>query len=336
MVQFKRNIQSEEEKLNKLINEFRKDYGDILDSIFTELNEPESLGYSIELINIVKDYLPPYFDSNDILGYDIRSFGYDNNVISSTGAKTIKKYKTNIKLRNIAHKNLITWKSKAFPDWLLTGISERFKNPFIEYTNFQKLYFLLERLYFLRLGHKLSFEDLLDVYFSGLDENLTFALFKFKINNETLQHIAQFFQKLNKVKHPDKNVAEFEYRSRIIVRTTLSLTYGNYGSFAKIEEEFLSYLAGCNAVKHNRNQIMIDDYLIAYKTYYKLLKTDVTLYKAKPEILKELGLEVTSQNSQDGYLICDNCKGYYKLQPGESPYDFSDKCECGGKLIYKK
>lgn len=35
-----------------------------------------------------------------------------------------------------------------------------------------------------------------------------------------------------------------------------------------------------------------------------------------------------------GYLICDKCNSYYKLQKGESPEDFSDECECGGKLRY--
>ncbi|SCG84820.1 DUF5518 domain-containing protein [Methanobacterium congolense] len=34
------------------------------------------------------------------------------------------------------------------------------------------------------------------------------------------------------------------------------------------------------------------------------------------------------------YLVCDRCEGYYELQPGESPEDFSDKCECGGHLSY--
>jgi len=34
------------------------------------------------------------------------------------------------------------------------------------------------------------------------------------------------------------------------------------------------------------------------------------------------------------YLVCDRCGGYYELQPGESPEDFSDKCECGGHLSY--
>ena len=35
-----------------------------------------------------------------------------------------------------------------------------------------------------------------------------------------------------------------------------------------------------------------------------------------------------------GYLICNKCKSYYKLQPGESAADFIDDCDCGGKLHY--
>jgi len=34
-----------------------------------------------------------------------------------------------------------------------------------------------------------------------------------------------------------------------------------------------------------------------------------------------------------GYLICDKCGGYYKLEKGESAGDFDD-CQCGGKLRY--
>ncbi|MFU2192266.1 hypothetical protein [Methanobacterium sp. MZD130B] len=35
-----------------------------------------------------------------------------------------------------------------------------------------------------------------------------------------------------------------------------------------------------------------------------------------------------------GYLVCNECGGYYQLQEGEKPTDFSDECECGGKLYY--
>ena len=34
------------------------------------------------------------------------------------------------------------------------------------------------------------------------------------------------------------------------------------------------------------------------------------------------------------YLFCEECSGYYVLDSGESPSDFSDKCECGGKLLF--
>lgn len=36
----------------------------------------------------------------------------------------------------------------------------------------------------------------------------------------------------------------------------------------------------------------------------------------------------------NGYLICEKCDGYYKLQDNESPDDF-ESCQCGGKLIHK-
>lgn len=35
-----------------------------------------------------------------------------------------------------------------------------------------------------------------------------------------------------------------------------------------------------------------------------------------------------------GYLICNECGGYYKLQKGESPKNFTGICECGGNLRY--
>ena len=35
-----------------------------------------------------------------------------------------------------------------------------------------------------------------------------------------------------------------------------------------------------------------------------------------------------------GYLVCDKCKGYYKLKPGEFSTDFSNKCSCGGNLKF--
>jgi hypothetical protein len=37
----------------------------------------------------------------------------------------------------------------------------------------------------------------------------------------------------------------------------------------------------------------------------------------------------------NGYLICNNCFGYYKLKENESPEDFNG-CECGSPLVYRE
>ena len=38
-------------------------------------------------------------------------------------------------------------------------------------------------------------------------------------------------------------------------------------------------------------------------------------------------------SSNNGYLMCEDCKGYYMLEGHEEPSDF-DTCQCGGNLIY--
>lgn len=45
------------------------------------------------------------------------------------------------------------------------------------------------------------------------------------------------------------------------------------------------------------------------------------------------GSQVTPK--YNGYLVCDNCGGYYELQEGESPEKFDLACDCGGKIQYK-
>ncbi len=51
------------------------------------------------------------------------------------------------------------------------------------------------------------------------------------------------------------------------------------------------------------------------------------------EIKKKLRKKRDNKSVDSGYLICDNCLGYYKLQSDESPDDF-ESCNCGGKLRY--
>jgi hypothetical protein len=41
----------------------------------------------------------------------------------------------------------------------------------------------------------------------------------------------------------------------------------------------LTFLAACNAAHHNRNRILKNDVIMAYKTYLKLLNTDISKLK---------------------------------------------------------
>ena len=52
--------------------------------------------------------------------------------------------------------------------------------------------------------------------------------------------------------------------------------------------------------------------------------------------LKERLHETKSGLNRKGYLVCDTCKGSYKLEAGEKPEDYSPECECGGKLTYNR
>ena len=61
----------------------------------------------------------------------------------------------------------------------------------------------------------------------------------------------------------------------------------------------------------------------------------LTQQKSSPtnkDISKKLKKIREQRETKPGYLVCDSCGGYYELQTGETPDDFSDECECGGKL----
>lgn len=72
--------------------------------------------------------------------------------------------------------------------------------------------------------------------------------------------------------------------------------------------------------------------LISLKIVGTLLTQLILLPYITIFMFRSAALFYSSKNM--GYLICEKCGGYYKLQSGESPEDFSDKCECGGKLKF--
>jgi len=233
----------------------------------------------------------------------------------------------------------------------------------ISFLNFYLLYKLLEAIYFINIGRKLKKNDINNIYSCGLGEQIVFASEEFNDVSMVIEPLEEFFTKLKEVKWENKKVNKFfkklsKIRADLLYEKRRSKFYSNptfpplhrvtwiiyatifprgntdspYFDFQATEDAFLLFLAGCSAVNDNRIKINENDVIKAYKIYHKLLTTDI------PKLVDKLWEEksAAAEEKNLGYLVCEKCGGYYELQPGESPEDFSDECECGSKLEYHK
>lgn len=188
------------------------------------------------------------------------------------------------------------------------------------------IYTFFECVYYTNIKRLLEREDIEKIYFSGLDERITFALDKFDEISDVPEPTAEYFQKLKKLKWKSKKSKKI-FKRLESVRTDIGDSIFGLRpiTFPATEQAFLMFLSGCSAVNNNRDEINETDIVTAYKTYFKLMKTDLTKYEAKEELL--------TWKAQSGHLICEQCGGYYRLKAGENPEDF-ECCQCGGELTY--
>lgn len=206
---------------------------------------------------------------------------------------------------------------------------------FVEHDHVIRFYFfilmyrLMELRYFMTIKREFNDNDIRNVYLSGLDERLIFGLDRFDEVSNWPQPSAEFFQKLKKLSWDNKTKKFAKQLKLLKIHLTIT-SFGllKYEHLSAIEEAFIELIAGCSAVNGDRECINKDDIIIGYKTYLNLLNTDVTKYNARSNF------KIRNKNVNIGYLACDKCHEYYKLQPGESPENFTDKCACGGKLKY--
>jgi len=194
----------------------------------------------------------------------------------------------------------------------------------INFKMFYVMYTFLETIYFMNLGRKLEDEDLKYLYSSGLDEKIIYALDEFEKISDVPKLTSTFFIMLKKITWLDKETKRFFKEFHEVMVSAGAEIFGySLDRFRITEKAFLLTLSGYSAVNDGRDKINKKDVVKAYKTYFKLIRTDITKYKAKPEIF-----------DLSGFLVCDKCNEYYQLQPGESPDDFTGQCECGGKLKF--
>jgi len=227
---------------------------------------------------------------------------------------------------------------------LLTSI---FTGSLVTAKQILSIYSFIDFTYPIFTGRPTNWDDSLNIYFSGLDERIIFALDKFdEVELKDLpEPTPEYFQMLKKLRWKDKKAKKtydkltklmFEIMYLMLDFPQLYSKSNKFPSaYRSTEDLFIRTIAGCSAVNDGRLEIEAEDVVRAYKTFLKLIKTDVTKYKAIPERLQGIdGYHERSIKSK-GYLVCERCGGYYKLKEGESPDYFTDKCECGGKLLFK-
>ena len=267
--------------------------------------------------------------NEDYYGRLIDAVKLDNKIYSPS-SKYSREEGRQIRLLMLAH-DFLTNSILYLPDF----------TDLIDFDHFYVTFVFLERIYFMYYGEKLKREDLLNIYFSGLAEKIMISLDNFDIITERPVITEEFFLKLKILKWQNKKSKKLYKKlkdSMFFVGETIfgsGFFGGTPSGFAGTEMFFTLFLAGCSAINCNREEINQFDVVRAYKTYFKLLKTDITEYRADPNLASESGFQL-SKTTSNRYLVCDKCGGYYQLQPGESPDDFRDVCECGGHLEYKE
>jgi hypothetical protein len=307
-------------QLEEYIHEFRQEYGTCLDWIFKELKNPKNLGYRQELMELFKPYGISVMSSSakpPIL--HVIFWFWNGPKFFNKDSRQVKQLEDRMRPKKLGLEHL------QFGAYDPIEFLLNFKNV-MYYKGFMICYFWLERLYYVSAGRNLHFEDALNIYFGGVIEKLIIGLDKFEELNTIPEPDCELFRKLGKVR-VNKDAEKFKDRTGRILTTGMKIHgFKDYILFKESENPFLDCLAAFSAVNSGRENITIDDYITAYKTYYKLLKTDLTQYKCQKELFND---------KYHGYLVCQDCGSFYELKRGEKPDDFTN-CHCQGNLKYVK
>jgi len=175
---------------------------------------------------------------------------------------------------------------------------------------FIAMYQFLESVYYVNLGRPLESEDIKTLYDSQIDERIAYYLYKFDEKVEVPDFTDDFFIKLKKVRWANRDAKKlFNKLKKALKYVRVERIEYMDTLFTVAEKDFLLFLAGCSTINEYRDRINLEDVIIAYKTYFKFIKTDITKIKIKPDANMDSDVKKTN----NGYLVCTECDGYYKL-----------------------
>lgn len=268
--------------LEEFISRFSEVYSDFIDfnGVISSLNNPQELGYTYELVNNSTVILDPLI--NGLSGF---------NRVYADDYKDFLKYAYGVRLRRVAYKILPT---NLVGTDILVDLTRGWPSTTFSYQNFMEIYTLLENLYDKTVNHKMGCEDLLNIYFGGLDERLLYFLDEFNMlkDEDIPEPSKEFFKAMKHVKYQDNILKNIFFDFEKIIGAFLTNMFGKCDNFLHIEKNVLQTLIFSSAVTDGRNEIVAEDIIKAYNAYFKLLKTDVTQYT-----LRENVFESTNYNS---------------------------------------
>ena len=294
------------EKLERLFLGFIDNYGeDGLEDILSNLENPEKLSYDNELLSqhtspVCSD---PYFHTY---------FSQIRNKIFTKDYDEFLRYVYGVRLRTTA-KDILPKELGSYAAILrvFTNIPKGWPFTRINRQEFESIYLLLEKLYFIQSEHRINAENLLNIYFSGLDERLVFFQDQFDIvlGENIPKPSKDFFKLLKYLKYEDKTIQYMKHDLRYLIVTAVRY-YSENGRVGGWETDVLKTLTYCSAVSDGRNKIIRDDVVRAFNAYFKLLNTDVTKYKARQNIINS-----TNYNNFRAKWTYYNLKFTHKLTP---------------------
>ncbi|SCG84663.1 hypothetical protein [Methanobacterium congolense] len=174
--------------------------------------------------------------------------------------------KGNIRVVNLARENL------SSPVLYFPPITD-----LVEFLTFYVMYRVFEDIYYVYKGSSLVHEDFIRLLYGGLDERVMRGLDQFDTLTNPQEVTAEYFLKLKKMNWKDKKVKKLHGKLHELNCDKFIEEHKTVDTkFTATEGAFILFLAACCAVNDDRLEIVEFDLLMAYKTYFKLLNTDIT------------------------------------------------------------
>lgn len=141
------------------------------------------------------------------------------------------------------------------------GKSPFYLQPFsslISFANLNSLYSLLILVYYAHTGRELGYEDLRNVFRSGLDHKIIKSLDKFDETPNVPNTDEKFLIALKNLRWENSNAKnlfkKLNYVKSLMGQDKFSLTYQM--GIQRAEDDFILFIAGCSAVNNKKDEIV--------------------------------------------------------------------------------